>query len=115
MTAYSLVTQRVLRATGKPESWVFALALGVVIALAEIFAEGLPNRGVTTRVWHALAIIAAFSLPFLGAAAGFGLTAREGRSPGTQLGAALALGAAASLAALGIGLLLVCLMTGACL
>ena len=115
ITAYAFVTQRVLHAAGKPASWVLALALGMAVTLAEIAATDLPSSDLRSRVWHTLIVLTGSSLPFLGAAAGLALTARESRSSRTQLGAALALGATASLAAPGIAFLLICLVTGDCL
>ena len=111
--AYSIVTQRWLRAAGKPASWLLALTLGVLIALTTILT---PHASITDFAipCHGISLLAASLLPFLGAATGFALTAREGRSRRAQLGAALALGSTASLAAPGVALLLVYLLPGNC-
>ena len=113
--AYTLVTQRVLRAAGKPASWLLAIAFGVVVTFVELVLIDLPRGDIRSRVWQGLIILTGSHLPFFGAAAGLALTGGEFRSSRVQLGAALALGATAGLAAPGIVFLLICLGTGDCL
>ena len=115
ITAYALVTQRVLRAAGKPASWMLAIAFGLVVTFAELVLIDLPKGDIRSRVWQGLIILTASNLSFFGAAAGLALTQREFRSSRVQLSAALALGATAGLAAPGIVFLLICLGTGDCL
>ena len=114
ITAYSVVTQRFLRAAGRPASWVFALSLGIIIGLAWL-ATRAPAIDRTTWVRDAAIVLIASSFPLAGAAAGLALTARESRSHPVQLVAALALGTVASLAAPAVALMLGCLVTGRCL
>ena len=111
---YSVVTQRLLRAAGKRASWLLALALGVLIAFAMMLTQRASIADFARGPCYAIALLAPSLLPFLGAATGFALTAREGRSQRAQLSAALALGATASLAAPGVAVLLAYLLPGDC-
>ena len=113
--AYTLVTQRVLHAAGKPASWLLAIAFALVLTFAELALIELPSGDIRSRVWQGLIILTASHLSFFGAAAGLALTGGEFRSSRVQLSAALALGTTAGLAAPGIVFLLICLGTGDCL
>ena len=113
-TVYSVVTQRLLRAAGKRASWLLALALGVFIAFVMMLTQRASIADFSRGPCYAISLLAASLPPFLGAATGFALTAREGLSPRAQLTAALALAAAASLAAPGLAVLLAYLLPGDC-
>ena len=115
LIVYTLLTQRVLHAAGKPSSWLLAIAFGMVVTFAALVIIDLPEHDIRSRVWQALIILTGSHLAFFGGAAGLALTVRESRSSRVQFGAALALGATAALASPGIVILLLCLRTGDCL